>query len=430
MCVICGNAVMYHLLAFIVALVMTWTVETKSSVSGSGDVPVSVVADYTCSYQKGTVLKDGTASLKLTGMDDLEVTKVVLYLKSNQKTGAGVLSLSADGTRIAQRSGTMKELCGAYDNENYHAYTLWTGHRTASQWEIQINGTENSLYIEKFVITYTPPSPRTVSLMYGDEAYDALRETTGKSGVVLPSLADLEDWAFVGWTPMECWNIDFRPEVYAGGTRYYPQSDITLWALWENIADVDTAAVTDLKSGDYIYTVPSFPDRAMEGGVIDGMAMSGQLNVHNIEQVYSIEFSDDCTTATIHHLTSNTDIGYSGTQLAAASSVWNVYHEGRKTAFYMQSGGVNYVLWPICGGLESEYEYYTGFVKVDDAHLSTAPTFLIAAPDYTQAPIYTAHPECGMNIAPPAEETQEQIVPMGVYELHILKGKKYLRLRN
>ena len=426
MCVICGNAVMYHLLAFIVALVMTWTVETKSSVSGSGDVPVSVVADYTCSYQKGTVLKDGTASLKLTGMDDLEVTKVVLYLKSNQKTGAGVLSLSADGTRIAQRSGTMKELCGAYDNENYHTYTLWTGRRTSSQWEIQINGTENSLYIEKFVITYTPPSPRTVSLMYGDEAYDALRETTGKSGVVLPSLADLEDWAFVGWTPMECWNIDFRPEVYAGGTRYYPQSDITLWALWEKIQVQDTNYMVTPQSGDYLY-VETTMMLAMAGEVQNNGLLSEQCNLLDKNQIYTITFTPTYDSATIYHPLTDSYVGYSEKRLVDEPSFWSVFYDGERTLFYMSYKDQLYLLYPSFA--DADWNVYTGLMPIKESQLLNASINLITAPE-EYIPIYTAHPECGMNIAPPAEETQEQIVPMGVYELHILKGKKYLRLRN
>ena len=86
-----------------------------------------------------------------------------------------------------------------------------------------------------------------------------------------------------------------------------------------------------------------------------------------------------------------------------------------------------YLLYPSFA--DADWNVYTGLMPIKESQLLNASINLITAPE-EYIPIYTAHPECGMNIAPPAEETQEQIVPMGVYELHILKGKKYLRLRN
>ena len=57
----------------IILSVMSWVVESKSSVSGSGDIPTGVSASYSCSYQKGTVRANDEATLILTGMGGLKV---------------------------------------------------------------------------------------------------------------------------------------------------------------------------------------------------------------------------------------------------------------------------------------------------------------------------------------------------------------------
>ena len=44
-----------NILAAILALVMTWTVESKNSVAPSGDIPPGITAEYNCSFRKGDV---------------------------------------------------------------------------------------------------------------------------------------------------------------------------------------------------------------------------------------------------------------------------------------------------------------------------------------------------------------------------------------
>ena len=91
---------MKTLLLSILSLVMTWTVETKSTVKGSGDVPAAVTADYACSYQKGTVRSSDNATLTLVGLNGIMVERIEMYMRSNKSAGAGVISVYADGARI------------------------------------------------------------------------------------------------------------------------------------------------------------------------------------------------------------------------------------------------------------------------------------------------------------------------------------------
>ena len=87
---------MNTLLLSIMSLVMTWTVETKSTISSSGDVPAQVAAEYACSYQKGSVRNGDSATLTLASMGGLTIERVEMYMRSNKSAGAGVISVYAD----------------------------------------------------------------------------------------------------------------------------------------------------------------------------------------------------------------------------------------------------------------------------------------------------------------------------------------------
>ena len=79
---------MNTLLLSILSLVMTWTVETKSTVSFSGDAPAAIDVEYVCSYQKGTVRSGDDATLTLTG------TKVLSLVLADRAVDRMIVSLS------------------------------------------------------------------------------------------------------------------------------------------------------------------------------------------------------------------------------------------------------------------------------------------------------------------------------------------------
>lgn len=417
-------------LTTILALAMTWTVASKSSVSSSGDIPVGVYASYACTYQKGDVRAGDTAQLILNGTSRIAVQQITLYLQSNKSAGAGTITVLADGQRVVQKSGSLKDWTGAFDNQTYHAVSVWSGNKRATQWTISLVGTENSLHIEKYVVTYQLPPAYSVTLMNGAETYTTLTESAGLAGVVLPALEDTEEWNFIGWTPIECWNIDFRPECYAAGTPVYPTENSTLWALWQHQLAVDTTAVTDLQSGDYIYVNPDGTKQAMIGPVSGDKIGSEVYDAWDIEQVYQIRFSTNGDSAIIYHPESDSYIGYSGTALENRASTWLVFHEGNRTSFYFKKNDRNYLLWPVLMDSENDYNYFTGLYPVTDANLSMSPMILLPAPDYTELPIYTAHPESGLGMDFVLPNAGETIVPFGIYEIHICNGKKSVRLRN
>ena len=87
-------------LLMILLAVMTWTVESKNSVSGEGTWPYSIEVDYSCSYQKGTVRAGDEATLTMSGLGGITVEKVVMHMKANKSSGAGILTILANDKQI------------------------------------------------------------------------------------------------------------------------------------------------------------------------------------------------------------------------------------------------------------------------------------------------------------------------------------------
>lgn len=419
-----------HLFLTILAAVMTFTVESKKEVSATGEFPYDMEVAYACTYQKGTVRDGDTATLSLSHLEGVAVQAVEVYIRSNKTAGAGVLTVSVNGAQVARKEGSFRDWTGAYDSETYHAISALPALQNhVNELQIRLVGTTNSLYIEKYVITYRPPLPCTVTLMDANSVQTTLTEASGMAGVVLPGLADREGWTFVGWTPTECWNIDFLPEWYAAGAVYRPSRDTTLWALWRMQETEPTDYATDLHTGEYLYceTTQLY---AMSGTPEEGVAGTAIIDPSDEEQVYVVTFDEARQTATIRHKATNTYIGYSGTQLAATPSTWQVWHGGDKTCFYATISGKIYALLPKLTDGYGEY-FFAGLIKTTETALSTATTALLPVPDEPNKPTYTCHPEVGLgiDIVEQTDEPQaETVIHLGNYQLIIRNGKKQIRL--
>lgn len=407
---------------------MTFTVESKSKVSAAGEWPYGMEANYTNTYQKGDVREGDTAVLVVNGLDGIAIERIDIYLKSNKDKGAGIVNISADEEIIFQQEGTYKEWFGTYDNVNYRPLS-WTGQKnmSAGTLTVQIVGTANSLHIAKYEITWTqtPADPRTVTLMNGNTQYGELSGTE----VTLPALPDTDEWQFIGWTenPFYVRN-EWLPSLLAPGS-YKPANDITLWAVYSHKVQMEQLIATDLRNGAYLYA-DRLSKKAMSGGVVDGVAESAEIDITDTNQQYEITFYPD-STATIRqmYVYGEEYIGFYGTQLANTPSRWNVYHDGQKTAFYTTVNDAIYMLLPaFLHYVDNDYFPCAGLQPVSKIESTT--TVLLSV-DISFRMYLTCYPEVGFEIDEVnAKECEGALViPFGNYELHIHKGKKYLRLR-
>ena len=417
------------ILAIILA-VMTWTVESKNVVKGSGEIPTGAAATYTCTYQKGTVRKGDVAVLLITGLQRETIQNVDVWVKSNKTAGAGVFTVSADGTEIASKSGSLKDWVGQYDNTNYHRVNLWSGSMTGkNEWTIRLSGTENSLYIDRYEITYQPAPRYTVRLMNGGTLMEELTETQGGAGVLLPLLKDTAGWSFMGWCDHEFWCTNTMPEVTLGGTRFYPDTDMTLWAMYV-YEEGEKGAVTELADGDYLY-VNTTNHTALSGTPNEGKMAFSAVNAYDEQLYYTMVFTPNRDTAYVTHKQTNTPIGYNlQAKMAAVHSPWSVYHNGEQTVLYTTIGSKTYVLWLSVQDIHDQAYFYAGLKLT--SNIASATMMQLLYPAGTEEPVYTCHPESGLGIELTEEgwneSEKEQVVQIGIYQLHIKNGKKYIKL--
>ncbi len=408
---------------------MTWTVESKNVVKGSGEIPTGAAATYTCTYQKGTVRAGDEAVLLITGLQRETIQNVDVWVKSNKSAGAGVFTVSADRAAIASKSGSLKDWVGQYDNTNYHRVNLWSGSMTnKDEWIIDLSGTENSLYIDRYEITYQPAPRYTVRLMNGGTLMEEVTETQGGAGVLLPTLSDTAEWDFVGWCDQEFWYAQTMPDVALGGTRFYPDTDMTLWAMYV-YEEGEKGAVTELIDGDYLY-VNTTNHTALSGTPNEGKMAFSAVNAYDEQLYYTMVFTSNRDTAYVTHKLTNTPIGYnSQAKMAAVRSPWKVYHNGEQTVLYTTIESKTYVLWlNVCDGFGENC--HSGLRTA--SNIASATMMQLLYPAGTEEPVYTCHPESGLGIELTEEgwneSSKEQVVQIGIYQLHIKNGKKYIKL--
>lgn len=406
--------------------IMTFTVETKNTVSVDGDgvLPYNMEVAYDCSYQKGQVRAGDVATLTLGELGGIVVEKIEVSVRSNKEAGAGTFTVQANGKKVSTKSGSLKTWVGKYDNVNYHPISLLTSSVPNVQTlTVQLTGTVNSLHIEKYVITYGPAPSHTVTLMNGAEVYSTIKEEAGGQGILLPSLPSLEHWQFVGWTKTKYeQEVAELSTLYPSGTKFYPGEDMTLWAVYE-YQTAPHVYQTELVSGEYLY-VNTYDQKAMSGVPENGKMESEVVNIENPNQWYTVTFNTTGDSATIAYTASGVYIGFSGTKLQIRQSKWAVFHEGEKTAFYTTINGKTYMLYP---GYDNGDGEYTALVLV--SNINETPTALRSTTPVTVETRYSCFPGRLEPIENTAAETHETIVPFGIYELHIQNGHKRLKIR-
>ena len=411
-------------LLLILLAVMTWTVKDKNTVTPSDAIPNGVVAEYSCTYQKGMVRAGDEAVLTLTGLGGRTVNGIDIYLHSNSSAGAGEIKVTANGKTESTQSGTYKSWTGAYSTSSQKVTVLNKAVQNVQELSVKVRGTANSLYIERYVITYEDLPPLTVTLMQGSDIYATLTESSRGEGVLLPALADTEDWHFLGWSEQHFWSVYTKPEIYYP-IAYFPVRDITLWAVYGYRPGNDLSYVTDLQSGEYLY-VNSHNMTALSGVPSGGKMAYAAANPMDEEQYYTFTFASP-DTAYITHSATRTPIGYSGTSLVAQPSPWLVSQNGEEVSFYTFVGKKTYILWlNVFYQIGNDTYYYAGLQETAD--FTGTPMRLKRPAAFAEA--YTCHPETGLDVKDVSApiDTPPYILRLGNYELRIHDGKKELRL--
>ena len=417
-------------LLLVILAVMTWTVETKNTVSldAASTKPPGTEVHYRNTGSKGSVTAKDTAILSLSHLGGIKIESAEVYVRSNKSAGSGVFTVDVNGKTVATKSGSRKNWVGTFDNTNYHAISLLsTVYEDVDTLVITLTGTENSLYIEKYVLNWSARPPCTVTMMRGSTEVGSMTQDYGGEGITLSALMDEENWRFIGWSEREFWTVYELPQIYTPGMVYYPKEDCYLWAVYRYEDPSETGYATELKSGEYRY-VNADNQLALRGVPVEGKMEATTLDNQDEEQVYTITFAGT-DTAYITHKASGTPIGYTiSAQMIAAASPWLVHHDGDQTLFYASLSGKDYVLWLNIYDVYNPGTVYAGLIKTT---VGSSPVKLLPVRE-AKPTAYTCHPECGVGIDEVTDERisgledERVLMRFGNYNLVIKNGKKYL----
>ncbi len=410
-------------LCSIMALVMTWTVETKSSVSGDASLlPAGAEVAYRCTYQKGDVRAGDTATLSISRLGAVRIDSIEVYMRSNKTAGAGELSVWINGEQTVVRTGTYKEWTTVYDNQTSRPVPGLDHPVTGvDDLKVQLVGTTNSLHIDRYVIYVASGPVHSVQLMNGTESVTTLTEQHSGQGVVLPSMEDMENWHFVGWTESEFWVAQEIPSLYEAQDVFYPEQNTTLWATYYYADPMDSTYMTEVESGRYLY-MNSATGMALAGVPESGIMQYKPVNLLDADQWYEIEFVGT-ETAYITHMPTGTPIGYtSGATMEVDASPWSVYHDGEETLFYTVINRKKYVLWLNITHKDYNDFFYAGLFP---AEVLSSPMRLMKT-SQVEEPLFTCHPEMKQELEQPQTPTKEYRIRFGNYELRIINGHKQI----
>lgn len=417
-------------LLLLILSVMTFTVETKSKVSLSGETPSGISAEYACSYQKGSVRKDDTATLTLTKTGDINLQSVTIYLRSNKSAGAGILTVYGDGEVLSSHSGTYHDWFGAYNNENFQPLEIvFPNTAVHDELQIRLEGTANSLHIEKYEIKYTiiPSEPKKVTLYREGQVWRTLQESSAGAGVTLPGCENPDGWHFCGWASSDLKSrTTSAPALYLPEKTFVPQRDDTLYAVWTTSQAVSSKRLGSLTSGYYTIEFPARNFR-LHGAVVDGrVPVCSADSKLTEEDIYYLDFNEADSICSIRHYQSDTYLGYDQSALSQTQSDWQVYllrdssflffchpQNGDADIFYREDMNENPVVTMRRATLSHDV---TGLWTLYAVSNPEEPAYWYSYPSTT--PIHT-----------PKAEQRTYVLPMGIYELHINNGKKTIYLR-
>lgn len=434
----------------LLALVATFTVESKNKIGQSGVVPAGTVSKYACSYQKGDIRQGDSAVFELSGWQNVEIEKVTLSMRSNKNSGSGWMTMTADGKMVwSIANSTFKDWSGQYTTSATPIEHTFSPAKSLAKGEIRIviAGTVNSLHIESYSFTYhyAEARPYEVELYSGEDKQQTVKESAVGSGVVLPALDNRNGWYFMGWSEIPIASVTKKPTLYLAGSTYYPTSDTELWAVYADTEEASVSRVQQVSCQSGYYAMAfSILKMVYAGGVgSDGYIATKDIKLTTKDSIwyerqfditdnmiYYIRFAAD-STATIQHIATGTFVGYrSGTKYADLDTPWS-YRVMRDStvAFYLDQEEPGKVIVFGAGYDQSTGAFYgEPWNNMDKEKLVSSQVLLYEVPVNEKEIHYTTQIDKVDNPLIYSVE-KDYIVPIGIYQLHICDGRKTLILR-
>lgn len=325
---------------------VTFTIESKNSVSTQGVMPPDASVSYVNTYKKGQLTAGNSASLILSHWEGVEIDDVTIHMRSNKSSGAGSLSLHDNSHTYWQIPDTPFA-----DSEWYGAYTTDTvviSHEflpaiacQGQELELLVTASANSLVLVSYQLTYhkAQKRPYTVNFVSSVGSTPAdMTEDGINTGIILPDISWTNgDWHFAGWSTSRISYETNLPKLYTAGSRYYPTADETLYSVFTNSANAENPfpiSTQEIARGEYILVhYPTLvawsgePDNGSLGYEMVKVQQAADKSTFEFltpvseEDIYSLSRATD-STIYIRHYLSDQPVGISKGLFAAEPDEW------------------------------------------------------------------------------------------------------------
>ena len=254
-------------------------------------------ADYLQTNNLKSHLTAGNSlELRLYDLPEGTLQRVTISVRSNTSSGTGEMTLTmGDQLLWSIPNSTFKKWYGAYSS----AYVPISKDIVSSMQDtlvLRIKATENSLYFQSITLDYEPVAPvaHTVQFVTGTYAQlPPLVESEPGKGVLLPTLDDPDsDWRFFCWAMSPVEETSELPVAFMPDTKYFPQNDVTLYAVYSWRMNTTVFAESTLHSGEYVIAQQWLEDYFVAaGGVEDKYIPTQPMNYIRItsDSLYALQ---------------------------------------------------------------------------------------------------------------------------------------------
>ena len=246
---------------------VTYTVTGKKTLSAAGDTISGSSASFNNTYTGSgsadsiyQLTSGNSATLTLSNLGRIDISKLTLNMRSNASKGAGSLSYSLNGEESVQLiDGSFKSNWYSNWSTSYVDIVKDVDWNSADTLTITISSTQNSLYIKSYTLEYSLPAAFNHITIEGEPNKNTyyVGDTFSTDGLVVNGYLTSEDVNPVDLTNDVEWSVD--PAIFEQAGN---ETNVNVKASYAGLESNEVTFAVDVKEPA---TVTSLEVEGLEG---------------------------------------------------------------------------------------------------------------------------------------------------------------------
>ena len=276
------------------ALSVKYTVSATNSVKASGDVPDGSSAVYHQTFDTVSQVTSGnSATLTLSNLGRIDISKLTLNMRSNTSKGAGSLSYSLNGEESVQLiEGSFKSNWYSNWSTSYVDIVKDVEWNSADTLTITISSTENSLYIKSYTLEYSLPAAFNHITIEGEPNKNTyyVGDTFSTDGLVVNGYLTSEDVNPVDLTNDVEWSVD--PAIFEQAGN---ETNVNVKASYAGLESNEATFAVDVKEPATVTSLVVEGDGDLQYFVGDTFSLDGLTVYANMSDGEKIDVTGEVT---------------------------------------------------------------------------------------------------------------------------------------